>query len=80
MALAVNLVPIAGPVLSTWLLEPDWRKRHASLICLAQIAEGCAEKMQEQLTGLVGMCLQVLLWSRRVELGLGYDMGICRMR
>ncbi len=35
------LVPVAGALLPRWLEDADWRKRHASLICLAQIAEGC---------------------------------------
>lgn len=55
------LVPAAGALLPAWLQDAgDWRKRHAALICLAQIAEGCAKVMLEQLQPLVGMCLQGL--------------------
>jgi hypothetical protein len=36
-----NIVPFAGTLLPQWLNDADWRKRHAALICLAQIAEGC---------------------------------------
>jgi hypothetical protein len=55
------LVPAAAALLPAWLRDAgDWRKRHAALICLAQIAEGCAKVMGEQLGPLVGMCLQGL--------------------
>jgi hypothetical protein len=55
------LVPAAAALLPAWLQDAgDWRKRHAALICLAQIAEGCAKVMLEQLAPLVGMCLQGL--------------------
>ncbi|KAI8476174.1 MAG: armadillo-type protein [Monoraphidium minutum] len=55
------LVPAAGALLPAWLQDgADWRKRHAALICLAQIAEGCAKVMLEQLQPLVMMCLQGL--------------------
>jgi hypothetical protein len=47
----------AGQLLPVWLADADWRKRHAALICLAQIAEGCEKLMGEQVEGLVGMCL-----------------------
>jgi hypothetical protein len=47
----------AGQLLHVWLADADWRKRHAALICLAQIAEGCEKLMGEQVEGLVGMCL-----------------------
>ncbi|WIA40679.1 hypothetical protein OEZ86_004377 [Tetradesmus obliquus] len=54
------LVPAAGQLLPVWLADGDWRKRHAALICLAQIAEGCEKLMAEQVEGLVGMCLSGL--------------------
>lgn len=38
-----SIVPAAGALLPVWLQDGDWRKRHASLICLAQIAEGCCK-------------------------------------
>lgn len=37
------IVPAAGVLLPAWLQDADWKKRHATLICLAQIAEGCAK-------------------------------------
>lgn len=52
--------PKTGILLPIWLSDADWRKRHAALICLAQIAEGCARVMGDQVEGLVTMCLQGL--------------------
>jgi hypothetical protein len=54
-----TLVPIAGAALSALMADADWKKRHAALICLAQIAEGCVKLMSEQavLSQLVALCL-----------------------
>jgi len=54
------IVPAAGALLPAWLSDGDWRKRHASLICLAQIAEGCQKVMLAQIDALVDMCLKGL--------------------
>jgi hypothetical protein len=54
------LVDLSGALLPGWLSDTDWRKRHAALICLAQIAEGCSKLMLEQVEPLVQMCLQGL--------------------
>jgi hypothetical protein len=32
-------MPIAIALLPQWAADPDWKKRHAALICLAQIAD-----------------------------------------
>ena len=42
------------------MTDARWEQRHAALICLAQIAEGCAKVMlqNKQVTGLVQMCKQ----------------------
>lgn len=48
---------VSGVLLPVWLGDADWRKRHAALICLAQIAEGCERLMQQQVEPLVAMCL-----------------------
>jgi hypothetical protein len=37
------IVPAAAVMLPAWLNDQDWKKRHAALICLAQIAEGCTK-------------------------------------
>lgn len=55
------IVPAAGALLPAWLGDSDWRKRHASLICLAQIAEGCTKVMLGQVDALVDMCLKGLV-------------------
>lgn len=53
-------MPAAGALLTAWLADGDWRKRHASLICLAQIAEGCTKVMLQQIEPLVDMCIKGL--------------------
>ena len=62
LALAVGgntLAPLAAPALGRLLISPEWRSRHAALICLAQIAEGCAKVLLKQIKGLVDMCMKV---------------------
>ncbi|GFH17487.1 importin N-terminal domain-containing protein [Haematococcus lacustris] len=54
------IVPTAGNLLPAWLQDADWRKRHAALICLAQIAEGCKKVMLTQVGALVDMCVKGL--------------------
>jgi len=54
------IVPAAGTLLPQFLQDADWKKRHATLICLAQIAEGCAKVMSKQLGPLVDMCVKGL--------------------
>ncbi|KAL6755245.1 armadillo-type protein [Haematococcus lacustris] len=54
------IVPTAGNLLPAWLQDADWRKRHAALICLAQIAEGCKKVMLTQVVALVDMCVKGL--------------------
>jgi hypothetical protein len=47
------LVPAAAQLLPLWLGDGgDWRKRHAALICLAQIAEGCSKVRRVVLSAL----------------------------
>lgn len=56
-----TLVPVAGVALPGLLGDQtDWRKRHAALICLAQIAEGCMKVMMEEtmMQQLTELCLQ----------------------
>jgi hypothetical protein len=44
--------------------DADWRKRHAALICLSQVAEGCVKVLQKNLPSLADMCLQVRACSQ----------------
>jgi importin-5 len=54
-----TLMPLVTRVLPGHMAAADWKQRHAALICLAQIAEGCVKAMLGHLDGLVGMCMQV---------------------
>lgn len=53
------IVPLAVELLPGYLAAPDWRKRHAGLITLAQIAEGCAKEMRKDLQHFVPMILNL---------------------
>ena len=60
LALALGggtVAPLASEALPGLLASGDWRARHAALVCLAQIAEGCARVMVAQLGPLVDFCL-----------------------
>lgn len=62
MALALGgntVVPLASALLPAMVADGDWRRRHAALICLAQIAEGCVKVMAKNVSALVDLCLQV---------------------
>lgn len=46
IALGGNTVlPVASQLLPPFIADADWKKRHAALITLAQIAEGCSKVM-----------------------------------
>lgn len=53
-----TIVPVASELLPAYLADPDWRKHHAALITLAQIAEGCAKVMLKNLEQVVSMVLK----------------------
>jgi hypothetical protein len=38
-----TILPVASQLVPLCLVDQDWKKRHAGLIALAQIAEGCAK-------------------------------------
>ncbi|PKU75126.1 hypothetical protein MA16_Dca021898 [Dendrobium catenatum] len=38
-----TIAPVASELLPQYLAAPEWQKRHAALITLAQISEGCAK-------------------------------------
>lgn len=62
LALALGgtgLLPLAQAALPQLLQSPDWKQRHAALICLAQTAEGCVKAMLRQLAPWVDICLMV---------------------
>ncbi|GAB4835111.1 hypothetical protein Ancab_000019 [Ancistrocladus abbreviatus] len=51
------VVPVASELLPAYLAAPEWQKRHAALIALAQIAEGCSKVMTKNLEQVVNMIL-----------------------
>jgi hypothetical protein len=55
-----SMLPVAGQAFSTLMSSGEWQKRHAALIGLAQIAEGCEKVMKQEpvLTELVTMCMK----------------------
>ncbi|KAK7247138.1 hypothetical protein RIF29_42015 [Crotalaria pallida] len=52
-----TIVPVASEQLPAYLASPDWQNRHAALIALAQIAEGCSKVMIKNLEQVVAMVL-----------------------
>ncbi|GLJ16157.1 hypothetical protein SUGI_0269600 [Cryptomeria japonica] len=52
-----TIVPVASELLPSYISDNDWRKRHAALITLAQIAEGCDKAMSKNLEPIVNMVL-----------------------
>ncbi|KAK3251341.1 Importin-5 [Cymbomonas tetramitiformis] len=54
-----TILPLAGQLLPQCLASDDWKMRHAGLIALSQIAEGCAKLIEEQkmLGPISDMCL-----------------------
>ncbi|XP_010420796.1 PREDICTED: importin-5 [Camelina sativa] len=52
-----TIVPVAYQQFSAYLTASEWQKHHASLIALAQIAEGCSKVMIKNLEQVVAMVL-----------------------
>ncbi|KAJ0714055.1 putative armadillo-like helical, TOG domain, importin beta family [Helianthus annuus] len=52
-----TIVPVASEQLPAYLAGTEWQKRHAALISLAQIAEGCSKVMIKNLEQVVSMVL-----------------------
>ncbi|XVF42566.1 hypothetical protein PTKIN_Ptkin01aG0373800 [Pterospermum kingtungense] len=52
-----TVVPVASEVFPVFLAASEWQKRHAALIALAQIAEGCSKVMIKNLEQVVSMVL-----------------------
>eukprot|EP00891_Asterochloris_glomerata_P002388 jgi/Astpho2/2388/Aster-05646 len=58
LALGGNTVfPLAAQLLPGLMQSSNWRERHAALICLAQIAEGCTKTMLKSLGDLTRLCM-----------------------
>lgn len=59
LSLGANTVgAAAGALLPLLLADPDWKQRHAALITIAQVAEGCVKVFVKQTGALTGLCLQ----------------------
>ncbi|MBA0832834.1 hypothetical protein Goarm_017195, partial [Gossypium armourianum] len=52
-----TVVPVASELFPVFLAASEWQKRHAALIALAQIAEGCSKVMIRNLEQVVSMVL-----------------------
>ena len=58
IALGANTVlPCAAAAIPALLADADWRKRHAALVALAQIAEGCSKGMLKDVNGAIAPAL-----------------------
>ncbi|KAL4452685.1 hypothetical protein ABPG75_008347 [Micractinium tetrahymenae] len=59
LSLGANTVAAAaGALLPVLMADADWKKRHAALITIAQIAEGCVKVFVKQTDALTALCLQ----------------------
>eukprot|EP00897_Mesotaenium_endlicherianum_P006572 jgi/Mesen1/5943/ME000301S05074 len=52
-----SVIPVASQLLPEFLRSTDWRHRHAALVCLAQVAEGCSKVMVKNIASVVAMIL-----------------------
>ncbi|KAE8649420.1 hypothetical protein Csa_021659 [Cucumis sativus] len=52
-----TIVPVASELFPAYLATPEWQNRHAALIAMAQIAEGCSKVMIKNLEQVVAMVL-----------------------
>jgi hypothetical protein len=60
LAIAVGgntILPVAAELLPSFFASEEWKRRHAALVTIAQIAEGCARVMIKNLEQVVGMVL-----------------------
>lgn len=55
-----TVLPVASQALPAYAADADWRKRHAALVCLAQIAEGCTKVMSKNLESVAAMVLSLM--------------------
>ncbi|KAM3294672.1 hypothetical protein ACQJBY_037513 [Aegilops geniculata] len=60
LAIAVGgntILPVAAELLPSYIGAEEWKRRHAALMTISQIAEGCAKVMTKNLDQVVGMVL-----------------------
>ena len=49
-------LPLISPYAQQWARDPDWKKRHAILTMIGQMAEGCASDLFGSLMSLLEIC------------------------
>lgn len=51
-------MPVLSPLIQAWVQARDWKMRQASLMVIAQVAEGCRKVMLEDsaLSSLMALC------------------------
>ncbi|GMH37342.1 hypothetical protein BSKO_05215 [Bryopsis sp. KO-2023] len=54
------LFPILVQLLPAWAMDLNWKKRHAGIILIGQIAEGCKEALDAEFTSMLSFCLRGL--------------------
>ena len=52
-----SVLPVANAILQQFLSNADWRYRHAGLMAVSQIGEGCAKQIQQSLGDVIQMVL-----------------------
>ncbi len=61
IALGANsMLPACAATMPSLIGDADWKRRHAALIALSQIAEGCAKGMKKDVVGAIQPCLHAL--------------------
>jgi len=63
-----ELMPVANELLSQMFQHPNWTHRHAALLAVSAMAEGCLAEMYEMLDSIVAYVLFPALivcdWAR----------------
>lgn len=44
------IFPILKQLIPSWTASPDWRNRHAAMILVGQVADGCSEVLSRELS------------------------------
>eukprot|EP01018_Ginkgo_biloba_P022660 Gb_23625 [translate_table: standard] len=62
-----TIIPVASELMPSYVRDPDWRKRHAAMVTLAQIAEGCAKIASVCWSRLNGVQLHLQVMIKNLE-------------
>ena len=55
-----SMLPACAATMPSLIGDADWKNRHAALIALSQIAEGCAKGMKKDVVSAIQPCLHAL--------------------